>query len=71
MDMKKLYAEREKEIAKSYRLQAEGLANDAQRKAAVDKVFIVTIMLFLQPDFSIIKFIFELRIFLNSIFSVP
>ena len=36
--MKKLYAEREKEIAKSYRLQAEGLANDAQRKAAVDKV---------------------------------
>ena len=50
MDMKKLYAEREKEIAKSYRLQAEGLANDAQRKAAVDKVFIVTIMLFLQLD---------------------
>ena len=39
-----LALEREKEIAKSYRLQAEGLANDAQRKAAVDKVFIVTIM---------------------------
>ena len=36
--MKKLYAEREKEIAKSYRLQAEGLASDAQRKAAIDKV---------------------------------
>ena len=48
MDMKKLYAEREKEIAKSYRLQAEGLANDAQRKAAVDKVFIVNIVLILQ-----------------------
>ena len=39
--MKKLYAEREKEIAKSYRLQAEGLANDAQRKAAVDKVICI------------------------------
>ena len=38
MDMKKLYAEKEKEIAKSYRIQAEGLAADAQRKAAVDKV---------------------------------
>ena len=39
--MKKLYVEREKEIAKSYRLQAEGLANDAQRKAAVDKVICI------------------------------
>ena len=67
--MKKLYAEREKEIAKSYRLQAEGLANDAQRKAAVDKVFIVTIMLTLQLiSYSII---FELRIHLSRTFSVP
>ena len=39
MDMKKLYVEREKEIARGYRTQAEGLASDAQRKAAVDKVF--------------------------------
>ena len=39
MDMKKLNEEREREIAKSYRVQAEGLADDAQRKAAIDKVF--------------------------------
>ena len=36
--MKKLQAEKEKEIALSYRLQAQGMASDAQRKAAVDKV---------------------------------
>ena len=46
MDMKKVYAEKEKEIAKSYRAQAEGLADDAQRKAAVDKV------LYLNPIFA-------------------
>ena len=38
MDMKKLNREREQEIARGYRAQAEGLADDAQRKAAIDKV---------------------------------
>ena len=38
MDMKKLNREREKEIARGYRALAEGLADDAQRKAAIDKV---------------------------------
>ena len=38
MDVKKMNNEREKEIARGYRLSAEALADDAQRKAAVDKV---------------------------------
>ena len=38
MDVRKLEEERQKEIAKGYRQHAERLAEDAQRKAAVDKV---------------------------------
>ena len=38
MDVKKMNNEREKEIARDYRRSAEALADDAQRKAAVDKV---------------------------------
>ena len=38
MDVKKMNNEREKEIARGYRQSAEALADDAQRKAAVDKV---------------------------------
>ena len=38
MDVKKMNNEREKEIARGYRQSAEALAEDAQRKAAVDKV---------------------------------
>ena len=36
--MNKLNIEREKEIDRGYRRHAEGLADDAQRKAAIDKV---------------------------------
>ena len=44
MDIRKLNEEREKEIAKEYRQHAERLADDAQRKAAIDKVCILDVM---------------------------
>ena len=56
MDIRKLNEEREKEIAKEYRQHAERLADDAQRKAAIDKVCILAVMkCYLLYDITCIK----------------